>query len=211
MHAAIRRLSLSYLPALWLRFASCLMLASAAGLLFGQTLPQNQALESRETADRISQLNRALASAASQPTNSGMVSAWFNQRASLFSQLIASDPARALELALPQEVAERLRAGAPAGALESRGEWQGRTESTIADDFEHHRSHTRWYLRTSEGQIEMFFGNQQAPRLGDPARIRGVRLGDRVAVESITAGGQMIPAGGSPSAGTQAACTTTGP
>ena len=114
------------------RVGSCLFLASAASLLFAQTFSQNQALESRETADRIAQLNRALATAALQPANSGVVYSWLSQRASLFSQLIATDPARALELALPQEVAERLRPGAPAGTLEFRGEWQGRTESPFA-------------------------------------------------------------------------------
>ena len=210
MRTAIRQFSLSSPPVLWLRCGSCLMLASAAGLLFAQSPAQNQALQSRETAERISQLNRTLATEASQPTNSSFAYDLLSQRASLFSQLIATDPAMALELALPQDITDRLRAGAPAGTLESRGEWQGRTESTIADDFEHHRSQTRWYLSTTEGRIEMFFGNQPTPRLGDPARIRGVRMGNRVAVESITASAQMAPLEGPRVSGTQAACTTMG-
>ena len=210
MRTAIRQFSLSSPPALWLRCGSCLMLASAAGLLFAQSPSQNQALQSRETAERISQLNRTLATEASRPTNSSFAYDLLSQRASLFLQLIAADPERALELALPQEIAARLRAGGPTGTLEYRGEWQGRTESTIADDFEHHRSQTRWYLSTTEGQIEMFFGNQATPRLGDPARIRGVRMGNRVAVASITAGAQMTPLAGPQLSGTQAACTTMG-
>src|ERR1035441_7509952 len=211
MRTAIRRFSLSSPPVRWFRCGSCLMmLASAAGLLFAQSPSQNQALQSRETAERISQLNRTLATEASRPTNSSFAYDLLSQRASLFLQLIAADPERALELALPQEIADGLRAGAPAGTLEYSGEWRGRTESTIADDFEHHRTQTRWYLSTTEGHIEMFFGNQPTPRLGDPARIRGVRMGSRVAVESSMAGGQTTPAEGPQSSGTQAACTTLG-
>src|ERR1017187_4991865 len=188
-----------------------LLLAAAASLLLAQTPSENQALESLETANRISQFNQALTTAASQSINSALIYDLAGQRASLFSQLITTDPARALALALPQEIAERLRAGAPAGAIETRGEWQGRIGSTIADDFERHRTHIRWYLNTTEGPIEMFFGNQQAPRLGDPATIRGVRMGDRVAVESITAGGQVMLPVEPRSPTTPAPCTTTGP
>ena len=48
----------------YIRAGGCLLVAFTEGLLAGQTPLQNQALGSLETADRISQLNRALATAA---------------------------------------------------------------------------------------------------------------------------------------------------
>src|ERR1039458_7978910 len=108
------------------RAGGFLLLAAAASLLSAQNPSEYQALEPLETANRISQFNEALTTAALQSTNSALILDLARQRASLFSRLIAIDPARALALALPQEIAERLRAAAPAGALETRGEWQGR-------------------------------------------------------------------------------------
>jgi M6 family metalloprotease-like protein/uncharacterized repeat protein (TIGR01451 family) len=160
---------------------------------------------------QIAELNQALASIAARPANSVQLQQLLSQRATLFSALIVSDPAAAVSLALPQDLAQQFKADAPAGALESRGEWQGRMEATVADDFEHHRSQTRWYLGSDEGKIELFLGNHPAPPLGEPAAVRGVRMGDRLAVESARRRGATDIAVGTAASTTQAPCTTTGP
>ena len=158
-------------------------------------------------ANQINGLNQVL----SKPTNPSQLRQLLSRRAELFSALIASDPAAAASLALPQDIVQQLQADAPAGTVESRGEWRGHLTSTVADDFEHHRSHARWYLNTPAGNIELFFGGHPAPPLAKAMTIRGVRLGDRLAVESSAATDPRLVLGDTATASAQAPCTTTGP
>jgi hypothetical protein len=182
----------------------CAILSSIPGPLRAQN-PALSALPAAEIGNRISAINRALVNAAAQPV-SPLTAGLLSERAALLSQLISADPARALQLALPADTADRLRAGAPANSVEVRGEWQGRLETTVSDDFEHRRSETRRYLRTSEGPIELFFGIRP-PRQGDAVRIRGLKLGERMAVENAT---PADPVSVIANASAQTACTTTG-
>jgi uncharacterized repeat protein (TIGR01451 family) len=160
------------------RRGGCVLLASAASLLLGQTPFQNPASESREIASQVSQLNQALVGAEVNDANSVPLQIWLSRRAALFAELIAVDPDGARALALPQDAIERLRPIAPAGTLESHGEWQGRLEVTG----------TRWNLSTSGGTLEVFFGAQAPPQAATMVKLRGVRMGERVAVERSSAG-----------------------
>lgn len=171
----------------------CVALFSAVTLLNAQT-----------PAAQVSRLNEAVANA---QTVTPQVAALLTERAAMLSQLIATDPAAALQQALPPAIADRLRATAPPNSIETRGEFQGRLEDVIADDFANQRSQTRHYLRTATGSVEVFFSNQ-APHRGDFVKISGLRLGDRMAVETVTPGDPKTIVANTVVA--QAPCTTLG-
>jgi len=86
---------------------------------------------------------------------------------------------------LPPEIAAQLRQVAPEAEIESAGEWKGTLEGAVADDFEHGRSRTLWYLRTPEQRFEVYFADRAAPRAGSVVRLSGVRMAHRIAAAGL--------------------------
>jgi hypothetical protein len=172
-----------------------LCLACLGTSALGQKSSQSQ-LRARQ----IVTLNEELSAAAATFHPPGRISALLSQRATLLSELIASDPTTALALSLPQDVSARLRPNAPSNTLETLGEWEGTAEATVEDDFLHRRGHTRWYLRSSEGRFEMFFANRPPSKPNVAIRVRGMKSASRLAVASIA--GEV--------AADELQCTTTG-
>jgi len=154
---------------------------------------------------QIGALNTELTgAAASQLQNPFTIGMLLDQRAKLLAALMETDPELVLEMGLPQETVTRLRRIAPQAEIESPGEWEGTLESSIADDFEHHRSRTFWHLRTTSRRFEVYFADPTLPRAGGPVRLGGVTIAGRIAAAGI------IPAAGEVSAASQQ-CSTIGP
>jgi len=152
---------------------------------FGSSALAQPASESESQADQIAALNAELSAAPSGSANPGQARQLLNRRAALLADLIASDPAKALTLALPQEVAGRLGADPYSGAIEVHGEWAGAAEA-IVEDGRHGRSgRTLWYLHTSQGPLELYFAGQSPSQPHAAVSVRGMRSANRVAVAEI--------------------------
>jgi uncharacterized protein (TIGR03437 family) len=171
-------------------------LAAPVVVLCQQTSPPD------ELAAQVKALNAELALSASATLEPARLAEVLKARASLLSQLMVAEPARVAELALPTDIAERLRASAPPDTMETRGEWTGTLTMAIEDDFEHHRSRTRWILPTAERIYEVVSPELPKWRSGTSVKISGVALGGRIAVQSLD--------NSSPESGTAQQCTTTG-
>ncbi|HEY6392434.1 MAG TPA: hypothetical protein VIX89_14215, partial [Bryobacteraceae bacterium] len=156
---------------------------------------------SRQIAALNTELTRAASSQLRNPFTIGML---LDQRAKLLAALMETDPGIVLEMGLPPETVTRLRTIAPQAEIESKGEWEGTLESTVADDFEHHRSQTFWRLQTTSGKFEVYFAGPTLPRAGGSVRLGGVTIAGRIAAASIA------PAAGGVAAAAQQ-CSTIGP
>jgi M6 family metalloprotease-like protein len=97
------------------------------------------------------------------------------RRAGLLRELIAADPARALQLA----------------ALEQRTDFTGIPEATVEDDFERHSTRTRWVLRTPSGEtVELHFATGARPQdCTREIRVTGIRVEDRIAAAAFASEG----------------------
>ena len=156
-----------------------------------------------ELAAQVKALNAELALSASATLEPSWLADVLETRASVLSQLMASDPALAAQLVLPADIAKRLRASAPADTLETSGEWTGTLGKVIADDFEHHRSSTRWVLSTAGRMYDIVSPAQSKWRPGASVKVTGVALGGHIAVRTL---GDTAAA-----SATVQQCTTTGP
>jgi M6 family metalloprotease-like protein len=125
------------------------------------------------------------------------------RRATLLSQLMVVEPAEAIGLALPAEVAERLRASAAPDTVETSGEWTGTLTMVVGDDFANSRSSTGWILSTPERIYDVVSAGRPQLRSGRSARISGVALGGRIVAQALE--------NAAASSGTVQGCTTTGP
>src|ERR1044071_5171514 len=106
-------------------------------------------------------------------------------RSPLLAEILQSDPAEALRLALPDNILDRLRAISPeiGRDLESRGEWSGSVQVTVEDDFAHGASRTHTSLRSEGRDLELYFaGPQPELRSGTTLRTEGLRVGQMLAV-----------------------------
>ena len=177
-----------------LAFLLCTLVAPVA-VLCQQSSPD-------ELAAQVKALNAELALSASATLEPAWLAGVLKTRASLLSQLMVADPAMAAELALPADIAERLRASVPPDTLETAGQWTGTLQMVIEDDFERHRSRTRWMLSTAERIYEVVSPELPKWRSGTSVRISGVALGGRIAVRAFD---DTTPGGG-----TTQQCTTTG-
>ncbi len=139
--------------------------------------------------NQIAALNRE----AAQSQNPAEASALLTARASLMAELIAVDPAGALTMTLPGDVAAQLRRLAPNAPIESQGAWQGTAEERVEDDFAHHRSRTHWFIHTSEGKFELFFAGQHPKLPGSTIAVRGIKSLNRIAVASLTVAAANAP------------------
>jgi hypothetical protein len=118
-------------------------------------------------------------------------------RGALFADLIKTDPAMALELALPEKTVGILRSEYPQlkASLETRGRWEGFFEAIAFDDFASGRSRTIQRVRSDEGGVEVYFKDRliQQPGCGDRVLVEGVSMSDKVAVSSIRVFSDLLP------------------
>lgn len=141
-------------------------------------------------AARVAAYNQALS--ASQSLSADSRRQLLSQRQSALFQLIAADPAAALDLALPFDAPARIE-----GVLHAR----------VEDDFAGNRSRTRWFIEAGSTRFEVFFGSGAPPASAAPVTLRGLPVGGRMAVASaVTAA--PLDAQAQTAAPT---CTTTGP
>jgi uncharacterized protein (TIGR03437 family) len=154
-----------------------------------------------DLAAQVGALNAQLAASAPATVEPARMADVLKTRASLFSQLMAADPALAVKLALPDGIAESLRASAPADTVEVQGAWTGWLGEVIADDFEHRSSTTRWVLSTAGRIYEIVSPAQPGWRSGASVKVAGVALGGRMAVSAKD---------DTPGGGTSQSCPTTG-
>jgi M6 family metalloprotease-like protein/uncharacterized repeat protein (TIGR01451 family) len=158
----------------------------AVGLvLLVTSLLRGQAVVTRET--QIAGTNQELSRLATDPLDASAISRirqLTRSRLSVLTDVLQSDPAEALRLALPETTLQRLRVAAPdiGEALESRGEWSGPAEVVAEDDFEHGASRTHTSITAEGRKLKVLFaGSAPAVRSGAVIRIKGLRVGDLVA------------------------------
>jgi M6 family metalloprotease-like protein len=100
---------------------------------------------------------------------------------------MAADTPRAIASALPPALAERLRKTAGnTAAIETIGQWEGVAEAIVFEDDHHEHALTRWYLRTPNERLEMFFNIPPADKPGASIQVRGMRIANRLAAAETT-------------------------
>ncbi len=146
-------------------------------------------------AERVRDANRRVTQGSTEPR-------MLSERAEALYQLMESDPKAALTLALPEERQAELRRSLPANSalVERSGQWTGPVQALVEDDFQNHRSRTRWFLQAGTERLELYFAGP-APEITCERefRVAGFRLQDRMVVDEVAPG---------QSAG--AACSNTG-
>ena len=160
--------------------------------------------QSDRLASQLESLNGELSANASLVADPRLLGHLLAARASVLSELIAENPAKALDLALSTEIAAQLRRVAPDASIEARGEWEGTLEAIVADDFEHHRSSTRWYLHTADGKLEVYFAEPATRRPGVSVRVGGIQVAGRIAAAHVVSAAASLAAAAQQ-------CTTIGP
>jgi hypothetical protein len=121
------------------------------------------------------------------------------QRAAILADLMETNPRAAVESALPDDLRRDLASHVPdpGELLEVRGEWTGPLETTVADDFQHHRSKTLRTIRVGQRDVKLFWDSPQASVCSPSVTVRGIRLGDRIAADS----GDTSPGNSCPTTG----------
>jgi uncharacterized protein (TIGR03437 family) len=108
----------------------------------------------------------------------------------LLRELIRSDPERALELALPDDMLASLR-GAHASLdaqLERRGQWEGKSYVLVEDSADLRTSRKSLRMHSPEGDLRIYLGPSAATLPGTRMyRVEGVRAGDDVAARTVVA------------------------
>lgn len=122
----------------------------------------------------------------SESRTAAIASGLLRSRAAEFRQLMTIDPAAAIELALPEDTAGRLRQLAP-DAVESRGEWSGQLETLVEDDFARRTSRIVHHLQTTGTEYDIYFAGQPPKAgCGDRLAVAGVSLGNVIAARIET-------------------------
>jgi hypothetical protein len=124
------------------------------------------------------------------------------ERETVLASLIADDPGAVLQLA----VSETIRSAMPQSAqahVESQVSVDGALE-ILAEDYATN-ARVRHYLRTADGsRLSLHFAGAQPDALtGDRVRVRGVRLGDALALQGGAVSLQNLGGGGSNTFGDQ--------
>src|SRR5206468_10212979 len=128
--------------------------------------------------------------------------------------LIRSDPAQALSLALSPETLAELAAAFPESAfsLESYGTWQGPIERWVADSADLKWSRTLTRMNIGAQALDLYFAGPEPAGLtsGSMLQVTGVQVGATAAVtgSSITSLDAMTSSSASPAAVTISATTT---
>jgi M6 family metalloprotease-like protein len=165
-------------------------------------------------ASALKDLNRQLLEASadgSQKSYAGTDSAGLRQllsdRRSVLATLISENPSEALTLAFPPNLIERLVAKYPrhADLLESRSNWQGISESLVADNESLELGRAFHFLKIGTGTLELHFAGREPAELtsGSILNVGGVRIGNVVAVQE----GEVMAASTAKAAGS---CGPTG-
>jgi M6 family metalloprotease-like protein len=182
-------------------------IAGAKALPAGQTsMPIVNGASAREQILAMNEELESLARASTkqtQPSERARIGTLLQLRAGLLEQIIRRDPAGAIELGLPPAARENLakQAVEAGGALESRGEWEGRLEVVVEDDFQNRRSRTLYYLSGTDGVLEVYFAaGVPPPGTSRPIHVSGMRLGQLLAASQWRSVDTL----------SAAACSTTG-
>jgi uncharacterized protein (TIGR03437 family) len=164
--------------------------------LFSQPAPYGSSIQGNSTPDesfiRILQLNQEIANAvAKQPADAARIGDLVRRRAALVENQISAYPQTFPEWMLQPELAARLRSVLPGAPIESKGTWAGAIEASIADDFQHSRSWSSWFLNTGHERLELSFGTHPPPRSGARVVVTGVRLANRLG--AVVIGPDALP------------------
>jgi M6 family metalloprotease-like protein len=125
------------------------------------------------------------------------------QRATVLSELIQTDPAQALGLAFSPELLADLAEKFPdsAGQLESHGTWQGSYEQWVYDSADLKSSRTVTRMNVGTKPLELHFAGQQP---------KALKSGDMLQAEGVVVGSKLVAATNSIQATTAQSCSTTG-
>jgi hypothetical protein len=137
--------------------------------------------------------------ASQRPALSSEKRAVFGQRSAELSALIEQNPKQALRMAFPPDLVEELATLFPdeQANLESHGEWQGPVEDFIVGT----RSIVRMKAGGEEVMLHFAAGKKPDFQGGDVLSVRGIRAGDRIAVDKVKViaapvnGDQLSPRG----------------
>jgi uncharacterized protein (TIGR03437 family) len=152
----------------------CALLAPLAALC-QQSNPSPEDLSAR-----VKALNAELILSIAAKTEPARLAEILETRAALLSALMIAGRPEVLELALPEEMAQDVRALAPPDTVETVGEWTGTLTMIVGDDFLHRSSSIHWVLHTPEGVYDVFSPSLSTRYSGRSVRISGVSLGMRV-------------------------------
>ena len=118
------------------------------------------------------------------------------ERVATLRDLIKTDPARAIALALPESAANRIRRIAPDAVdlLETADEWDEPVQVVIHDDFANRTSRTHLTFRLNNESVELYLeGETPSLKCGDRIRARGIRLGNIIAAGVIHIDASVSP------------------
>lgn len=164
----------------------CLVLLAPASLLRGQV--SDLEVLTRQILEMEARWRRA--PGGEKEAIAGDVDAALARRKRILASWIVREPARAASLALPTSVLAALRQAFPKSAqhLEQRNDWEGVLEELVEDDFEHGMSRTIVRLKTAGETLEVHWAGPRPAgvQAGAVVRLRGVRVGNRVAATSAT-------------------------
>jgi len=192
----------------WL-LALLVTIAGAQALPAGQaSMPTANGASAREQLLAMNEELESLSTASTrqtQPSERARIDTLLRLRAELLQQIIKQDPAGAFELGLPPAAREGLamQAVEAGAALESSGEWEGRLEVVVEDDFQNRRSRTLYYLSGTDGVLEVYFAAEvPPPGTSRPVHVSGMRLGQLLVARQWRSANALSAA--------TSACSTTG-
>ena len=165
-------------------------LAGIAGLTLAAAGGQ-EAPDSQQTVARIIALNAQIAAAVRSGSASGpQVDAGLAARRALLEEVLRNRPQDAKSYALDESVRATLVAADARAAelLEAPAVRTGELVASVADDFAHGRSWTRYRLRTVDGDIDLAFPAQIAglnSMLHRQVTVRGIGFPDIIAADSV--------------------------
>ena len=147
--------------------------------------------------DQIRDLNQQIDVESDDPLVNGLL----KERGRLLAELMQQNPAAALESALPDGLHQALARRYPEARpwLEEKGEWTGPLVISIAEDSTHRRSKMTQILRVQGHPLSLYWGSPPDAACARSATVRGVRLGNRIAVASVQVAAEAA-----------SACATTG-
>ena len=104
----------------------------------------------------------------------------------MLADLIEKDAAEVLRVALPAELLQKIPAGLE-DKFEKRIETEGELE--VVAECEDADGHVRYYLKTGEERLSLYFAKQPEEELltGAKVKVKGVRVGDAIAADNMEA------------------------
>lgn len=169
--------------------AAAVLCPAAWGQPAGQPARQERAARAAELAMRVRAMNGETLQLASDEGRAGEqraeIAVRLRERAVAMRELIRTDPAEALRVALPADALDRIRAAAPESAalLEEHGEWEGPVETLVFDGHDLDGHDVVHFLEAAEGRLEVRMAGPEPEGIecGRRVRFRGVRSGEVVA------------------------------